>query len=108
MTNPSERITKLANNLYNDNQASLFYYPIDKIPSWLVLLAILNYLDEEVDKPKYVCPSCHRIVNELITIAEIDNIRPDGSIMLDPHYVLKEQEFQSKAAMRCKHCLNKN
>jgi len=108
MTNPSERITKIANNLYNDNQEPLFYYTIDKIPSWIVLLAILSYLDEEQEKPKYVCPNCHRITDELITIAEIDNVRPDGSIMLAPHCVLKEQGFSSKAAVRCKHCLNKN
>lgn len=28
--------------------------------------AILEYLDEQAEKPLYACPNCHRIVDELI------------------------------------------
>jgi len=43
---------------------------------------ILLYLDEEAEKQRYVCPNCHRIVNELIKIVtkkfKVLMIRPTG------------------------------
>jgi hypothetical protein len=68
MTKPSERILPEMNRILID--------------------AILQYLDEESEKPKYACPNCHRIVDELFSDT---NTLMTGE--LPPN--------------RCKHCVDK-
>ena len=61
---PSERISELL--LFQDRD----YSPRDEQESrlWDYCIAIMDYLDEEAEKPKYVCPNCHRVVDEIIRI----------------------------------------
>jgi hypothetical protein len=57
---PSERIVEIYYKMreaYNNVDSSILATPD---------AAIIEYLDEETEKPKYVCPNCHRIVDELI------------------------------------------
>lgn len=63
----------------------------------VLLKAISSHLDEDAEKSKYACPNCHRIVDELITITEADQERPDGSIdFLRP--------VKARSVGKCKHC----
>lgn len=64
----------------------------------LCLHVVMECLAEESEKPKYVCPNCHRIVDELIKIAEAMQERSDGSIDFSAEVKVKE-------IIKCKHCL---
>jgi hypothetical protein len=77
----------------------LFYFGIALL--WLAMDFIGKYLDEEQQKQKYACPNCHRVVDELISIFEADQERPDGSINFS-------LPAKAREIIKCKHCLNKN
>jgi hypothetical protein len=55
---PSERIKQL----------HLEYYGNTLVIEAASFKAVLDYLDEEAEKPKYACPRCHRIVDDLMNI----------------------------------------
>lgn len=51
---PSERIKQL----------HLEYYGNSSVMETASFKALLDYLDEESEKPKYVCPRCYRVVDK--------------------------------------------
>ena len=90
---PSEIISKKINeNCF----AQTPYSTLDDLNAFIV--AVMEYLDEEIEKPHYVCPNCHRIVDELISIFEADREGPNGSIDFS-------STIKSRKVLKCKYCL---
>lgn len=97
---PSEKIKSYIS--VNDN----VNHPVIKN----ILLSIGAVLDEQAEmvidvqrnlsQLKYVCPNCHRIVDELIEMYCPDNVRPDGSTIP----VEIDEEVKGVKYTKCKYC----
>lgn len=95
---PSEIIRSLylENSLYTANNI----FSDDEVGSWMshIVQSILDYLDEEAKKAKYVCPKCYRVVDELREYAELDT---EHSSFVN--YV--DLPFSTKMRKACKYCV---
>ena len=89
---PSDRIKKV----FYDNYRYILNFQY-RIANARAFNALLIYLDEEAEKPKYACPNCHRIVDELIGGVECEGytLMNGAGVPLDA---------QCKYCVKEKHC----